>query len=110
MAISAATVFPDPVGAPTSAELSVWYIVWKICVYNLFPAPPCRAFRAFAVPYLYGVEEVELVEGLEGLILERGRGQRAQVQQLCKDAPCSLHFTAHRPFIHVSLHLVACDV
>lgn len=32
IAISAATVFPDPVGAPSSTLVSVWYRTWKIWV------------------------------------------------------------------------------
>lgn len=32
MANSAATVFPDPVGAPSRTLQSVWYSVWNICV------------------------------------------------------------------------------
>lgn len=34
MASSAATVFPDPVGAPSRTLQSVWYRVWNICVWT----------------------------------------------------------------------------
>lgn len=33
MAISAAMVLPEPVGAPSRTLVSVWYSVWKICVW-----------------------------------------------------------------------------
>lgn len=33
MAISAAMVLPEPVGAPSRTFVSVWYSVWKICVW-----------------------------------------------------------------------------
>lgn len=33
MAISAAMVFPEPVGAPSRTLVSVWYSVWKIWVW-----------------------------------------------------------------------------
>jgi hypothetical protein len=33
MAISAAMVLPDPVGAPSNTLLSVWYRQWNICVW-----------------------------------------------------------------------------
>lgn len=34
MASSAATVFPEPVGAPSRTFVSVWYKVWKIWVWT----------------------------------------------------------------------------
>ena len=34
MASSAASVLPDPVGAPSNTLWSVWYTVWNICVWT----------------------------------------------------------------------------